>query len=44
MYKRKLGSSNLEILAIGLGCMGISWSYGPDSPKTLSRKPEPVNF
>jgi aryl-alcohol dehydrogenase-like predicted oxidoreductase len=28
MQKRKLGSSNLEVSSIGLGCMGMSWSYG----------------
>jgi hypothetical protein len=28
MQKRKLGNSNLEVSAIGLGCMGVSQSYG----------------
>ncbi|WP_420968686.1 aldo/keto reductase [Bradyrhizobium sp. B120] len=29
MQKRKLGNSNLEVSAIGLGCMGLSFAYGP---------------
>ncbi|MHC5598584.1 MAG: aldo/keto reductase [Nostoc sp.] len=33
MQKRKLGNSNLEVSAIGLGCMGMSFSYGP--PKDI---------
>jgi len=28
MQKRKLGNSNLEVSSLGLGCMGMSFSYG----------------
>nr|WP_319509721.1 aldo/keto reductase [uncultured Draconibacterium sp.] len=33
MQKRKLGNSGLEVSSIGLGCMGMSWSYGPAKNK-----------
>ena len=35
MQKRKLGKSGLEVSALGLGCMGMSFSYGP--PKDNGR-------
>jgi len=33
MQKRKLGNDNLEVSALGLGCMGMSSAYGPASDK-----------
>src|ERR671915_144366 len=33
MQKRTLGSSNLEVSALGLGCMGLSQSYGPPADR-----------
>jgi aryl-alcohol dehydrogenase-like predicted oxidoreductase len=34
MQSRKLGNSNLEVSALGLGCMGLSHGYGPATDKT----------
>ena len=38
MQKRKLGKSNLEVSALGLGCMGMSYAYGtaPDKKEMIS--------
>ena len=33
MHKRKLGTSGLEVSALGLGCMGLSYGYGPATEK-----------
>ena len=38
MRKRKLGKSNLDVSALGLGCMGMSFGYGPpkDKPEMIA--------
>jgi aryl-alcohol dehydrogenase-like predicted oxidoreductase len=33
MKKRRLGNSGLEVSALGLGCMGLSFGYGPATDK-----------
>jgi aryl-alcohol dehydrogenase-like predicted oxidoreductase len=33
MQQRKLGHSDLEVSALGLGCMGLSFGYGPVTDK-----------
>src|SRR5690242_6224027 len=37
MQKRKLGNSGLEVSALGLGCMGMSYAYGPTPDKKAMR-------
>jgi aryl-alcohol dehydrogenase-like predicted oxidoreductase len=38
MQKRKLGNSELEVSALGLGCMGLSFGYGPAMEKSAAIK------
>lgn len=33
MQKRKLGNRSLEVSALGLGCMGLNFGYGPATEK-----------
>ena len=36
MHKRKLGNSGLEVSALGFGCMGLSFAYGPPTERKLA--------
>ena len=38
MQKRKLGKCGLEVSALGLGCMGMSFGYGPAADHAAGRK------
>lgn len=38
MQKRQLGNSGLEVSALGLGCMGLSFGYGPATDKQQAIK------
>jgi aryl-alcohol dehydrogenase-like predicted oxidoreductase len=40
MQKRVLGKSGLEVSALGLGCMGLSYGYGPAADKKEAIKVE----
>jgi aryl-alcohol dehydrogenase-like predicted oxidoreductase len=43
MQKRKLGNSNLEVSALGLGCMGMSAGYGPFANEELVVSGQGIN-
>ena len=43
MHKRKLGMSDLEVSALGLGCMGMSFSYGPAKDQGEMTLPPPLS-
>lgn len=36
MQIRKLGNNGLEVSALGLGCMGLSYGYGPATDRTAA--------
>ena len=42
IQKRKLGKSNLEVSALGLGCMGMSFGYGTTGASALDSRPEHI--
>lgn len=45
MEQRRLGGQGLQVSALGLGCMGISWGYGPrDDAESIATIHEAIDL